>query len=295
VLQSVLSSLLIGLGLGAIIASALAALILRSRLAQLHAAERRARAAERMAEVGAMTGGLAHEIKNPLSTISLNAQLLAEGIDELAVDEEARGRLSRRVGSLRREVERLRGILTDFLQFAGQLRLETAPTDLNQIVDELADFFLPQAEQQGIRLRTDLEVGPLFAMLDAPHIKQAVLNLMLNAVQAMTERPVPAGAGTRAVAAAAGLPRELILKTERGQGTDRKPSVVLHVIDTGPGMNAATLERIYQPYFTTKSGGTGLGLPTARRIIESHQGRIDVHSEPGRGTDFTISIPAMTD
>jgi two-component system, NtrC family, sensor histidine kinase HydH len=60
-------------------------------------------------------------------------------------------------------------------------------------------------------------------------------------------------------------------------------------------MNAATLERIYQPYFTTKSGGTGLGLPTARRIIESHQGRIDVHSEPGRGTDFTISIPAMTD
>jgi signal transduction histidine kinase len=288
-------SAIIGFGIGVIITALLAAVILRSRLAQLHAAERRARAAERMAEVGAMTGGLAHEIKNPLSTISLNAQLLAEGIDELAVDEEARGRLSRRVGSLRREVERLRGILTDFLQFAGQLRLETAPTDLNQIVDELVDFFLPQAQQQGIRLRADLEEGPLLAMLDAPHIKQAVLNLMLNAVQAMAERPVPAGVGARAVAAAAGVPRELILKTEHGQGTDRKPAVVLHVIDTGPGMNAATLERIYQPYFTTKSGGTGLGLPTARRIIESHQGRIDVHSEPGRGTDFTISIPAMTD
>src|SRR5690606_506265 len=91
----------------------------RRQSARARSAERRAAAAERMAEVGSMTAGLAHEIKNPLSTIGLNAQLLAEGIEELEIDEEAKGRLSRRIGSLRREVERLRGILSDFLQFAG--------------------------------------------------------------------------------------------------------------------------------------------------------------------------------
>jgi signal transduction histidine kinase len=89
--------------------------------------------------------------------------------------------------------------------------------------------------------------------------------------------------------------RELILKTARGHdsgGGGRRPVVILHVIDTGPGMNQETVEKIFQPYFTTKGGGTGLGLPTARRIIEAHDGRIDVHTEPGRGTDFVISFPA---
>jgi signal transduction histidine kinase len=287
--SSALWFVLLGFSLGAIAASTVAVLFWRSRSARYAAAERRARAAERMAEVGAMTGGLAHEIKNPLSTIGLNAQLLAEGIEELDVEPDAKGRLGRRVGSLRREVERLRGILTDFLQFAGQLRLEPASADLNQIVEELVDFFLPQAEKQGVRLRTDLADGPLTALLDAPHIKQAVLNLMLNAVQAMAE---PRGGASRAAAVGAGGPRELILKTARGQGADRKPAIILHVIDTGPGMDEATVSRIFQPYFTTKSGGTGLGLPTARRIVESHQGRIEVHTEPGQGTDFVLTFPA---
>lgn len=288
--------LLLAFIIGALLASAGAALFLRSRLARFQAAERRARAAERMAEVGAMTGGLAHEIKNPLSTIGLNAQLLSEAINELDIDPEEKGRLSRRIGSLKREVERLRGILTDFLQYAGQLRLELAPADLNQIVEELVDFFLPQAERNGVRLRADLAPAPLMAMLDAPHLKQAVLNLMLNAVQAMADespharrsaerQPHPQPGQTRA--------RELILKTMRGQDADRKPTIILHIIDTGPGMDADTVKRIFEPYFTTKSGGTGLGLPTARRMIESHDGRLEVHSDPGRGTDFMITIPAI--
>src|SRR6185503_4111804 len=111
---------LIGLVVGAAVAGLAARWQIRRSLERVRAAERRARAAERLAEVGAMTGGLAHEIKNPLSTIGLNAQLLAEGLDELeGVDADSRQRLSRRLSSLRREVERLRGILTDFLNFAG--------------------------------------------------------------------------------------------------------------------------------------------------------------------------------
>lgn len=270
--------ILIGFAVGVFVTASVAWSLVRRHITRVREAERRARSAERMAEIGAMTGGLAHEIKNPLSTIGLNAQLLAEGIDELGVEPEDKGRLSRRVGALRREVDRLRGILTDFLQFAGQVRVEPIPADFNQVVSELSDFFMPQAQQQGIRMRTELASGPLMAHLDIPHVKQAVLNLMLNAVQAMGDPGKP--------------DRELILRTTRQDGANRQPEIALHVIDTGPGMDEATMQRIFQPYFTTKSGGTGLGLPTARRLVEAHDGRLEVHSELGKGSDFVIVIPA---
>ncbi len=276
--------LLIGFALGALSAVAAASWIIRRHVRRVRAAERRARAAERMAEIGAMTGGLAHEIKNPLSTIGLNAQLLAEGIEELPIPAEDRGRLARRVAALRREVDRLRGILTDFLQYAGHIRLDPKPADLNTAVEELVDFFLPQAEKQGVRLRADLAPGPLTAPLDVPQIKQAALNLMLNAVQAMTEGSGAQPSGSRT--------RELILRTAREPGLDRRPHVALHVIDTGPGIPPEALARIFEPYYTTKSGGTGLGLPTARRIVEAHGGAIDVRSDLGKGTDIVIALPA---
>jgi signal transduction histidine kinase len=257
----------------------------RRSIVRARIAERRAKAAERLAEIGAMTGGLAHEIKNPLSTIGLNAQLLAEALDELPAERpaepEARNRMVKRLASLRREVERLRGILTDFLAYAGEMRLDLRPHDVNTVVEELADFLLPQAESQSIRLRTELASGPLTAPIDVGLLKQAMLNLMLNAIQAM------AASGTGH--------RELILRTERfdeklmGQTVER--CVRIHVIDTGPGMPPEVREKLFTPYFTTKAGGTGLGLPTTRRIIESHQGRIEPVSEPGRGTDFVITLP----
>jgi signal transduction histidine kinase len=268
-------SILIGFAAGVLITVGIARSLVGRHIARLRAAEKRARAAERMAEIGSMTGGLAHEIKNPLSTIGLNAQLLDEGVAELPIAQEDKTRLSRRVAALRREVDRLRGILTDFLQFAGQVRVEPLPADLNQVVSELADFFMPQAQQQGVRLRVDLAQGSMPAQLDVPHLKQAILNLMLNAVQAMARGG------------------ELILRTTRHQGPDRNVEVALHVIDTGPGIDSATAEKIFQPYFTTKSGGTGLGLPTARRLIEAHGGRLELHSEPGKGSDFTICLPAL--
>ncbi len=267
---------MLGVAAGALVASVAARVMVKRSLAKARAAERRARASERLAEIGAMTSGLAHEIKNPLSTIGLNAQLLDEGIRDLAVGADEKGRLSRRIGALTREVDRLRGILQDFLEYAGELRLDRREADLNLVVGELVDFFLPQAEKHSVRLRSDAAPGELIASLDVPHIKQAVLNLMLNAVQAM---------------ALPGATRELILKTQRSTEPDGGKAVVLHVIDTGPGISSEHLSKMFTPYFTTKSGGTGLGLPTARRIVEAHQGRLEVHTEPGRGTDFVITIP----
>jgi len=279
---------ILGLFIGAALASVSSALLLKRHLRRSKAAERRARSAERLAELGAMTGGLAHEIKNPLSTVGLNAQLLGEAIEELPIAGDEKGRLVRRVQSLRREVERLRGILTDFLEFAGELRLDRREADLNAAVGELIDFFAPQAEKPGVRLRTDLSQGPLLASVDVSHIKQAVLNLMLNATQAMTTT-----SGGRDDASTPSKPGELIIKTLATRDSDLRGIAQIHVIDTGPGIAADVLPRIFTPYFTTKSGGTGLGLPTSRRLIEAHEGRIEVFSEQGRGTDFVITLPLL--
>lgn len=282
-----LQGLLIGFGVGVLLASAAVWFLLRRQSRRARAAERRARSAERMAEIGAMTSGLAHEIKNPLSTVGLNAQLLLEGLQELPIDEGDRKPLVHRINALRRETDRLGGILQDFLQYAGQVRLDPRPTDLNETVSELADFFMPEAERQGVRLRLDLAGasagGAATANIDAKIVKQALLNLMLNATQAM------AAAAAREPGKA--LPRELILRTETRREADGHPAVHVHIIDTGPGIAPETLEKVFTPYFTTRAGGSGLGLPTARRLIEAHGGRIEVWSELGKGSDFCVVLP----
>ena len=279
-----LQGLLIGFGIGVLVAAWAAWLLLRRHLRRLRAAERRARAAERMAEIGAMTSGLAHEIKNPLSTVGLNAQLLLEAIRDLPIEESDRSPLVNRIGALRRETERLAGILQDFLQYAGQVRLELRPTDLDAAVQELADFFMPEAERNGVRLRvvtSHTDRAAATARIDAKLVKQALLNLMLNATQAM------AASGAKDPS----RPRELMLRTETRREADGHPSVVVHVTDTGPGIAPETLARIFDPYFTTRAGGSGLGLPTARRLVEAHGGRIDVWSEIGKGSDFAVVLP----
>lgn len=268
----------VGLLAGAGVAAVAARYAVKRSLAKVRSAERRARSAERLAEVGSMTAGLAHEIKNPLSTIGLNAQLLAEGIEEFPnADEDHKGRLLRRLGSLRREVERLRGILTDFLSYAGELRLERKRDDLRRIIEELVDFYMPLAQQQGVLLRCDFPEPAVYADVDAAHIKQAILNLMLNATQAM--------------AAAASPSKELILRLELAVDPEKQRTAVVHVIDTGPGIAPDVHERLFRPYFTTKASGTGLGLATSRRIVEAHAGRIDLVTEVGKGSDFRIVLP----
>jgi signal transduction histidine kinase len=314
-------SFVLGGVLGGSAAALLARWQIRRSLTRVREAEQRARAAERFAEIGAMTSGLAHEIKNPLSTIGLNAQLLAEAIDDLPPDRPAPAdelsRLKRRLSSLRREVERLRGILTDFLAYAGELRLDPTPSDLNQLVDDLADFYGPQAAQQGVRVRVDLADQALVASIDVGHTKQAVLNLILNAVQAMapSASSVLGSPGSPVSPAAANaVPRELILRVReardpvspprpprparRAQDSKVPPASrwgVITVIDTGPGIAPDVLPRIFQPYYTTKAGGSGLGLPTTRRLIEAQHGRVEVVSEPGKGTAFSIHLPLAGD
>ncbi len=185
--------------------------------------------------------------------------------------------MGRRVGALRGETDRLRGILEDFLEYAGELHLDRRPTDLNELIEQLGDFFHVQAQTSGVQIRLDPSPTPLTMNIDANHIKQALLNLMINAVNAMKDHTDGGN--------------ELILRVvPHSDG-----SVWVHVTDTGPGIPEEDQERIFHPYFTTRASGTGLGLPTARRIVEAHGGALEIHSEPGKGSDFAIVLPAPED
>lgn len=220
-----------------------------------------------------MTRGLAHEIKNPLSTVSLNAQLLREEILDAPIAETERERMVRRVDALAREASRLSDVLNDFLRYAGRLQLDPRPADLRTTVQELADFFAPQAEQAGVAVRLDLADVPVRARVDEPLLKQVLLNLMLNAVQAM-QRNGPGEPRSLVISA-----RTLDARQRREHGARREDAwVQISVRDTGPGVPVELREQIFQPYVTTRPGGNGLGLATARRIVEAHGGSIAVRT-----------------
>ncbi len=228
----------------------------------------RTRGLEHLVELGQLVGGLAHEIKNPLSTININLQLLAEDLQRHG--DETHGRWLRRLLSVQDEADRLKGILDDFLHFAGKVELNPTLVDLRVLVGELADFFMPQAEAAHVIMRIHLPETAVPCRVDANLIKQALLNLMLNAVQATDQGG------------------ELLIRL----GSSRNRALV-EVIDTGPGIPPQDLPKVFQVYYSTKAHGSGLGLPTTRRIIREHNGDIRVESAVGKGTRFTISLPLV--
>ena len=258
-------------GLTAGLAAAIAVALLAARRAdrRARASERRARNAEHLAYVGTLTGGLAHEIRNPLSTLTLNLQLLREDLARpgVAVDPQ----VLRKLDAIEEESRRLQQTLDDFLKFAGKREVKRQVRPLNPVLEEVAEFYRERLERAGVRLRTGLAEGLPDVAIDADLLKQAVANLVLNAEAAM-----PQGG-------------ELILSTQADRG-----GALVQVTDTGVGIPEKDMDKIFAPYYSTKKGGTGLGLPTVRRIVQEHDATLDVHSEPGRGTRFTIRLPAAT-
>ena len=178
----------------------------RARLAEreerARAAERRAVEAQQLAELGTMSSGLAHEIKNPLSTVVLNAQLLREDILDAPLEADQSAGMVRRVDALVRETDRLRDILTDFLQYAGRMKVDRERLDLRDVAVDLVDFLHAQAAQSGIRLLLSPPPEQRVAVdADRGLLKQAALNLMLNAMQAMSARRAAKAASTNSCCA----------------------------------------------------------------------------------------------
>ena len=277
-------ALVVGAVIGGGAALLATAVALRRRVVRLRVAEERALRQERLAELGALTGGLAHEIKNPLSTIGLNVQLASEAIADSALPDDDKATLVRRVETVEREATRLANILNDFLRFAGRVKLAPAITDLREVVDELVDFYRPQCEQSRVVLRADLPSSPVVARVDPALVKQALLNLLINATQVMAANDSPA--------------RELMIRLVPSPDVGAKGTregvlreAAIHVIDTGPGIPPEKHAEIFRPYVTGRKGGSGLGLAVTRRIVEEHSGRIYLFSEPGNGSDFVVRLP----
>jgi signal transduction histidine kinase len=213
-----------------------------------------------------LAGGLAHEIKNPLSTIRLNVELLAEDLDEPQSPAQRRAR--KRIDVVQRECQRLQDLLEAFLNYAKVRPASLVPSDLNAEIESALQFFEPEAAEAKIEIIRYLDSDLPSVLLDREQFRGAMLNLLINAKQAME------GGG------------ELVVRTATTNGT-----VALYLIDNGCGMDDRTASRMFEAFFSTKPGGSGLGLPTTARIIEAHGGRISVQSEVGQGTQFLIELP----
>jgi len=224
------------------------------------------------AELAQLTGRLIHDIKNHISTLGLNLQLLAEDLHEPETPKERRSH--QRVLRLQHETQRLAELSNDFLRFIQQRELQKQPTKINDLIDDLVDFYGPSARQAHVEIKTFLPGDLPLVELDVEPFKQGLLNIMLNAVQAM-----PQG-GTLSIQA------EL-------DTSHQPPRLLLNFIDTGIGMTPEVREQIFKPFFSLRPGGTGLGLPTLKKVVEGHGGTISVQSEPGKGTKFIIALPVM--
>ncbi len=222
--------------------------------------------AERFTAIGQLAAQVAHEIRNPLSSVQLNLDMLADEVaDGAEVDiEEARELL----GSIQNEVKRLADIVSEYLVFARLPRFEFEQESLNTVIQTFSGFVQPQLRQSKIMFSTELAENLPFTLLDAEQIQRVLHNFLKNAIEAM-----PSGG-------------EFSIQTyvESSQ-------ILLRISDTGVGIPLPDQQRIFDPFFTTKKEGTGLGLSLASEIIKHHQGTILCESVVGQGTRFTIMLP----
>jgi two-component system, NtrC family, sensor histidine kinase HydH len=229
-------------------------------------ADERQRLQRQYNEIALLAGGLAHEIRNPLSTIRMNLDLLFE---ELARCEHPNvPRMERKLRTISSECGHMEEVLEAFLQFARAGELQLEEVDLGEVIRSFLDVYQPEAQRYGIEVRPHFPADLPRVRLDRRLIRQVLTNLVQNAQQAM-----PGG----------GI---LELQTYVREG-----HIVLEIIDTGCGMDEAAREKMFQVFYSTKPTGSGLGLPTVRKIVEAHHGTITCESELGRGTKFTLRFP----
>lgn len=218
---------------------------------------------ERLAHLGSMVATVSHEIKSPLGIIRSTAEILEKRIAKVAPGNE------RLANIIIEETSRLNTITMEFLDFARPQQVKPKHGNINEIVEKALIFIAPKAEEQKVDINKELSATPLLAHFDAELIYRAILNIIINALQAMPE---------------GGVLRVVSRPGSEGSGVE------LEIADSGVGMNDNKREHIFKPFFTDKHKGTGLGLAITKNIIDSHNGEIRVESREGSGTTFTISL-----
>jgi signal transduction histidine kinase len=221
------------------------------------------RRSERLAALGQLTAGLAHELRNPLGTIKASAEMLTK--ETLEQRPEVRQEMAEYIGS---EVDRVNSLITSFLNFARPLQIHPATSELDAVIEDVMRQQADLAKNQQVQIVVNKPATGCRFVFDADLMKVALGNLVQNAIQAS-----PFGQTV-----------ELRVEPEASE-------VRIWVADHGCGIPAQNLESIFNPFFTTKPQGVGLGLPIVAKIIDEHQGRIDVRSEPGHGTTFELVLP----
>ena len=219
---------------------------------------------ERLAALGEMAAGMAHEIRNPLGGIQLYASLLAKDLAGMPPSLQL-------VNKIAGGVRRLEGLVSQVLQFTREMQISPANADLAEVVDTAIDLAQPRITEKRIEVLVRGD-RPLAVVLDEHLLGQAVLNLLLNSIEAME----PGG--------------KLLVHFAPAAESDEGRQIRLLVRDSGPGIPPAILDRIFNPFFTTKDTGTGLGLAIVHRIVDAHNGTISVTNPPQGGAQFEIRI-----
>jgi two-component system sensor histidine kinase HydH len=235
----------------------------------LEAFETDLRLATQMRGLARVYGALAHELKAPLGAMGLNLELLSEAVEADAHGDPAvRSRQVRYTQVLREELARLNRSLVAVLNQTTSLAETREPFDLRELIQGLETLLAPQAKQQRVGLEVQVPESELRVAGHRDRLKQALLNIATNALEVMPD----------------GGRMGMSLARDDGRA-------VIAIRDSGPGIAPELLTKIYGMYFTTKSGGTGIGLYVARSVVESHGGSIHIDSQPGKGTCFTVSLP----
>jgi len=233
-------------------------------------AEARLRRAENLASLTTLAAGVAHEIKNPLGSISIHLQLLQKSIDKIFANKNKNegAHLTKYFNVINEEVERLNRIVVDFLFAVRPVNLELQEGDINGLITQIMDFVRFEMEQSNIMCILELDENIPKIMMDERFMKQALLNLIKNSQAAMSNGGI------------------FSITTNLADNEIR-----ISVNDTGSGISKDNIGKIFEPYFTTKDSGTGLGLTQVYKIIREHNGEIIVDSVQGAGAEFRISLP----
>lgn len=239
-------------------------------LTQMKRMEGELKRADRLAAVGELSARMAHEIRNPLAAISGSVQLVAlrERVDE---------KDKRLFSIILRETDRLDGLLRDFLFYAKPTQPAKVPLNLRRVIGDLCSLLSTDPRLDGVVLQNRVPEG-LVLVFDKDQCSQVFWNLVVNGAEAIS------GGGKIEIEAA-------LVAGKRSAGAGER-QVRIVVRDNGAGMSPDKVKRVFEPFFTSKKGGTGLGLATVYRIVETHGGRIAVSSEEGKGTEVTLHLPA---